>query len=101
LVPDHPSLVEENEHKPRQHENWCVPSRGAEFVAAMEDVEYRFEEEYYPCYPAVCLDENPLVLHEQLLVNHQTGLELALSYTWGSTWTLFPNAPPSVNSRRL
>jgi hypothetical protein len=35
------------------------------FVAAMEDVLDLYEEEYDPRYPTVCLDEKPVVLHEQ------------------------------------
>ena len=31
----------------------------------MEDVLDRSEEAYDPCYPTVCLDEQPVVLHEQ------------------------------------
>jgi hypothetical protein len=34
-------------------------------VAAMEDVLDLYEEAYDPCYPTVCLDEKPVVLHEQ------------------------------------
>jgi hypothetical protein len=31
----------------------------------MEDILDRYEEEYDPLYPTVCLDEKPVVLHEQ------------------------------------
>ena len=48
---------------PWQHEHWCLPSVGGEFVAAMEDVLDLYEEEYDPQYPTVCLDEKPVVLH--------------------------------------
>jgi hypothetical protein len=55
--------MEKNELKPWQHEHWCLPSEGGEFVAAMEDVLDLYEEEYDPQYPTVCLDEKPVVLH--------------------------------------
>jgi Homeodomain-like domain len=42
---------------PWQHEQWCIPAVGAEFVAAMEDVLDLYEEAYDPCYPTVCFDE--------------------------------------------
>ena len=42
---------------PWQHEQWCIPAVGAEFVAAMEDVLDLYEEEYDPRYPTVCFDE--------------------------------------------
>ena len=33
-----PPVAQKNELKPWQHEHWCLPSVGGEFVAAMEDV---------------------------------------------------------------
>jgi hypothetical protein len=50
-------LLKKNELKPWQHEQWCLPAVGAEFVAPMEDVLDLYEEEYDPRYPAVCFDE--------------------------------------------
>lgn len=38
---------------------------GAEFAAAMEDVLDLYAEPYDPAYPTVCLDEKPVVLHDQ------------------------------------
>ncbi|TMC40054.1 MAG: IS630 family transposase, partial [Chloroflexi bacterium] len=52
-----PPLAKKNELKPWQHEQWCIPAVGAEFVAAMEDVLDLYEEEYDPRYPRVCFDE--------------------------------------------
>jgi hypothetical protein len=42
-----------------------MPTVGAEFVAAMEDVLDLYAEPYDPAYPTVCLDEKPVVLHDQ------------------------------------
>lgn len=56
-------MLKKNDMKPWQHEHWCLPSVGGEFVAAMEDVLDLYEEEYDPQYPTVCLDEKPVVLH--------------------------------------
>src|SRR5215471_8750894 len=56
-------IAQKNELKPWQHEHWCLPAVGGEFVAAMEDVLDLYEEEYDPQYPTVCLDEKPVVLH--------------------------------------
>ncbi|WP_420795783.1 IS630 family transposase [Ktedonobacter racemifer] len=50
-------LLKKNELKPWQHEHWCIPTVGAEFVAAMEDVLDLYEEDYDPRYPTVCFDE--------------------------------------------
>src|SRR5258708_1992708 len=54
---NHSPVAQKNELKPWQHEQWCIPAVGAEFVAAMEDVLDLYEEEYDPCYPTVCFDE--------------------------------------------
>jgi hypothetical protein len=62
---DDPHSFEKNVLKPWQHEHWCLPSVGAEFVAAMEDVLDLYAEEYDPRYPTVCLDEKPVVLHAE------------------------------------
>src|SRR6266700_4242497 len=37
LARNHPPVAQKNELKPWQHEQWCIPAVGAEFVAAMED----------------------------------------------------------------
>lgn len=44
----HPPVAQKNELKPWQHEHWCLPSVGGEFVAAMEDVLDLYEEAYDP-----------------------------------------------------
>ena len=41
-------VTQKNELKPWQHEQWCIPAVGAEFVAAMEDVLDLYEEDYDP-----------------------------------------------------
>jgi hypothetical protein len=51
--------------KPWQHEQWCIPAAGADFVAAMEDVLDLYAQPYDPQRPVVCLDEKPVVLHAQ------------------------------------
>ncbi|WP_085954384.1 IS630 family transposase [Ktedonobacter racemifer] len=56
-------MLKKNELKPWQHEHWCLPSVGGEFVAAMEDVLDLYEEPYDPQYPTICLDEKPVILH--------------------------------------
>jgi len=54
-----------NEIKPWLKEQWCIPPQAkAEFVAAMEDVLDLYAEAYDPRYPTVCLDEKPVVLHD-------------------------------------
>ena len=57
LAGNHPPVTQKNELKPWQHEQWCIPAVGAEFVAPMEDVLDLYEEEYDPRYPTVCFDE--------------------------------------------
>src|SRR5712691_2843744 len=57
LAGNHPPVAQKNELKPWQHEQWCIPAVGAEFVAPMEDVLDLYEEEYDARYPSVCFDE--------------------------------------------
>src|SRR6266581_2767270 len=57
LAGNHSPVAQKNELKPWQHEQWCIPTVGAEFVAPMEDVLDLYEEEYDPDYPTVCFDE--------------------------------------------
>src|SRR5256714_129586 len=57
LAGNHSPVTQKNELKPWQHEQWCIPAVGAEFVAPMEDVLDLYEEEYDPRYPTVCFDE--------------------------------------------
>ncbi|MCA1656682.1 MAG: IS630 family transposase [Actinobacteria bacterium] len=48
--------------KPWQRKQWCFPTIGAEYVAAMEDVLDLYEEAYDPARPVVCFDELPYQL---------------------------------------
>ena len=43
---------------------WCVPEINDEFVARMEDVLELLARKLDPLEPVVCLDERPVVLHE-------------------------------------
>ena len=63
LARNHSKSVKKNEIKPWQHEQWCIPDGGAEFVAAMEDVLDLHEEEYDPRYSVVNFDEKLVTLH--------------------------------------
>jgi hypothetical protein len=57
------TALEKNGLRPWQHEQRCIPTVGAEFVAAMEDVLDLHEEEYDPCFPVVNFDEKLVTLH--------------------------------------
>jgi hypothetical protein len=54
-----------NPLKPWQHGEWRLPTRGAEFVAAMEDVLDLDAEPYDPASPTGCRDAKPVVLQTQ------------------------------------
>jgi hypothetical protein len=56
-------VLKKNERKPWQQDQWCLPSVGAEFVAAMEEVLDLYAEPYDPARPLVCFDEKPVLLH--------------------------------------
>jgi hypothetical protein len=57
--------AQKNELKPWQHEHWCIPTVGADFVAAMEDVLEEYATQDTPEHPLVCFDEKPVVLHSE------------------------------------
>src|SRR5258708_3328740 len=63
LARNHSASAQKNERKPWQHEQWCLPSVGAPFVAAMEEVLDRYAAPPDPQAPLVCFDEKPVVLH--------------------------------------
>jgi hypothetical protein len=45
--------------KPWTVKNWVIPSAGADFVCAMEEVLEVYERPYNALRPVVCLDESP------------------------------------------
>ena len=45
---------------------WCVPELNDEYIARMEDVLDVYERPYNPNEPVVCLDERPIVLHNDV-----------------------------------
>ena len=55
--------LKNNDLKPWQKQEWCIPKVSAEFVAHMEDVLDLYAEPYDPQRPVVCFDEtsNPVV----------------------------------------
>ena len=54
-----------NEYKPHLRKMWCIPPRqNAAFVAAMEDVLEVYSRPYDPKQPVVCMDEQPIELHQ-------------------------------------
>jgi transposase len=44
---------------------WCVPAIDHEFVDRMEDVLRLYARPYDPTAPVICLDERPVVLHDE------------------------------------
>ena len=44
---------------------WCVPAIDHEFVNRMEDVLRLYARPYDPTAPVICLDERPVVLHDE------------------------------------
>jgi DDE superfamily endonuclease len=62
--------AEKNELKPWQHQQWCLPHVGAEFVAQREDVLDFYAEPYDPKRPKVNFDETS----KQLITETRTPL---------------------------
>lgn len=57
-------ILREHDLKPWQQKMWCIPELNEEFIERMEDVLDVYERSYDPKKPVVCLDEKPVVLHE-------------------------------------
>lgn len=54
-----------NEYKPHLKKMWCIPPKqNASFVAAMEDVLEVYSRPYDPSRPVICMDEQPIELHQ-------------------------------------
>jgi hypothetical protein len=45
---------------------WCVAKLDEEYIARMEDVLAVYEKPLSECAPVVCIDEKPVVLHEDV-----------------------------------
>ena len=43
---------------------WCVPALDAAYAERMEDVLALYEKTYNPSQPVVCVDEKPVLLHQ-------------------------------------
>jgi DDE superfamily endonuclease len=43
---------------------WCVPALDAAYAERMDDVLALYEKPYNPTQPVVCLDEKPVLLHQ-------------------------------------
>ena len=43
---------------------WCVPALDAAYAERMEDVLALYEKPYNPAQPVVCLDQKPVLLHQ-------------------------------------
>jgi DDE superfamily endonuclease len=50
---------------------WCVPELNAEYIERMEEVLEIYERPYNAQEPVVCLDEKPVVLHDQVRAGKQ------------------------------
>ena len=51
-------VLQENELKPWQKKEWCIPEAGAEFVCKMEDILDVYKRPYNEKLPVVCMDES-------------------------------------------
>ena len=58
-------ILKKNELNPLLKKMWCIPpDQNSAFVAAMEDVLELYSRHYDPKIPLVCMDEQPIELHE-------------------------------------
>jgi len=59
-------LLESHDLKPWQKKMWCVAELDEEYIARMEDVLAVYEKPLSAREPVVCIDEKPVVLHEEV-----------------------------------
>lgn len=59
-------ILREHDLKPWQEKMWCIPELTEEYITRMEDVLDVYESAYNAAFPVVCLDEKPVVLHEEV-----------------------------------
>ena len=59
------AILREHDLKPWLEKMWCVPKLDEEYIARMEDVLDVYERAHDSAFPVVCLDEKPVVLHDE------------------------------------
>jgi len=59
-------LLESHELKPWREKMWCVAKLDEEYIARMEEVLAVYEKPLSEQEPVVCVDEKPVVLHQEV-----------------------------------
>jgi transposase len=59
-------ILREHDFKPWQEKMWCVRELNDEYIKRMEDVLDVYESAYNAAFPVVCIDEKPVVLHQEV-----------------------------------
>lgn len=57
-------VLREHDLKPWLQKMWCIPKLNEEYIDRMEDVLNMYEKAHNEDFPVVCIDEKPVVLHE-------------------------------------
>ena len=57
--------INKHDLKPWQQKMWCIPKLDEEYIRCMEDVLDVYEKGYNQAFPVVCIDEKPVVLHDE------------------------------------
>lgn len=58
-------VLREHDLKPWLQRMWCIPKLNEEYITRMEDVLDVYEKSANPAFPVVCIDEKPVVLHDE------------------------------------
>lgn len=90
----------------RKIQYWVIPPKAdGEFVAAMEDVLDIYSRLYDPCYPVVCMDEQPIQLLKETRIpipatlNHPQRIDY--QYEWAGTASIFMFCEPLSGWRQV
>lgn len=90
----------------RKIEYWVIPPNSdAEFVAHMEEVLDTYAKPYNPNCPVICMDEQPVQLHQEVRVpipaTAQHGKRVDYEYERAGTATIFMVTEPLAGWRQV
>jgi hypothetical protein len=60
------ALPESHDLKPRREKMWCVAELNEEYIQRTEEVLAVYEKPLSEREPVVCLDEKPVLLHQEV-----------------------------------
>ena len=77
-------ILQEHDLKPWRQKMWCIPDLTEEYIERMEKILDIYELEYDSKNPVICVDEKPVVLHEDqsASIEHEPGKVKKVDYEY-------------------